>query len=314
MVKSLDNSFSLQGSVLTAAAKGGAGALVNISAPELEITSGTGPASSGSIAVSGSVLQSWNSSQLILGGSAANGGSDVTVSASGVTIDGGVQLSADQILIVAQQSIDLKSGASVSSTSGKAGTVLASLPALEQLTLTDSGGNALPQAGLLGVSDLELPVVARSGSVAGASITLEAGSHLNSGGALALDAPGTIAIAAGTVGGKGASWSLSSDSVSFLGSSASNDSLNVNSGVLAELQQAGAARISSQGAIDIFAPVTLGAAAAGSAPTLNALTLLGTAINNQSGGNTVLGASTLTLGGIDAGAAALPVEGSGGLT
>ena len=314
VVKSLDNSFSLQGSVLTAAAKGGAGALVNISAPELEITSGTGPASSGSIAVSGSVLQSWNSSQLILGGSAANGGSDVTVSASGVTIDGGVQLSADQILIVAQQSIDLKSGASVSSTSGKAGTVLASLPALEQLTLTDSGGNALPQAGLLGVSDLELPVVARSGSVAGASITLEAGSHLNSGGALALDAPGTIAIAAGTVGGKGASWSLSSDSVSFLGSSASNDSLNVNSGVLAELQQAGAARISSQGAIDIFAPVTLGAAAAGSAPTLNALTLLGTAINNQSGGNTVLGASTLTLGGIDAGAAALPVEGSGGLT
>ncbi len=60
------SSLSLEGkgNVLTAAATGGAGALVNISAPNLEITTAQGVAGQAPSAVSGAALQSLNASQL----------------------------------------------------------------------------------------------------------------------------------------------------------------------------------------------------------------------------------------------------------
>jgi len=330
VLQSLNNSFSLQGKVLAAAAPGGSGATVNISAPELEITAGDQAATAGSIAVSGSVLQSWNAGQLILGGRALGGTAAtvaddsapdayVQVTAGKVTVDAGVALSADQILVVAQLGIDVKSGASLSSTSGKAGTPLKTLPAEETLgltnssTLTDAANSPLlPDAALLAVSDLALPVVARSGTLTGAIITMEPGSTVQSGGALAVDAPGSVLLS-GALNGKGASWSLSSGSVGFLGAAGSSDSLNIDSGLLTSLQQAGAVRIASQGAIDVYAPVTLGAAAAGAEPTLNTLTLLGTTLANQAAGDSVFGARTLTLGGVNTAPAATGA-GSGNLT
>jgi hypothetical protein len=329
VAQSLNNSFNLEGSVLTAAATGGRGALVNISAPDLEITAGDSAAGAGNIAVSGSVLQSWNASSLTLGGiaaapissaatsSLAGSGTvetaSVAVTASSVTVDAGVDLTANQILLVAQQSIDVKSGASLSSTSGHAGKALTTLPELEDITLTNAAGTSLPQAGLLAVSDLALPVVTRAGSVTGATITLAAGSTLNSGGALAVDAPGSITLA-GTIKAKGASWSLGSDSVAFVGAGTSADSLTVGSATAADLQQAGAARISSQGAIDLLVPVSLGATSVNAAPTLSSLTLLGTAINNQSAGNSIFGGTTLTLEGANSSAGAAPTLGSGSLS
>jgi hypothetical protein len=329
VVQSLDNSFDLQGSVLTAAATGGRGALVNISAPDLEVTAGDAAAATGNIAVSGAVLQSWNASSLTIGGAAGTATSSATgsgttgsssavetaavaVTANNVTIDSGVDLTADQILLVAQQTIDVKSGASLSSTSGQTGKALTTLPALEEITLTNAAGTSLPQAGLVAVSDLALPVVTRQGSVAGATVTLEAGSTLSSGGALAVDAPGTISLA-GTLTAKGASWSLSSDSVAFVGAGTSTDTLDITSAVAADLQQAGAARISSQGAIDLLVPVSLGATSVTAAPTLSSLTLLGASINNESAGNSVFGGASLTLEGVSNAAGAAATLGSGNL-
>jgi len=304
------NSLDLQGSVLTGAAGGGRGALVNISAPDLEITSGNESSSTGSITVSGMVLQSWNASSLTLGGTAtaaapsstgttSTAGTHIAVAASSVTVDSGVQLTADQIEIVALQSIDVQSGAALMSTSGKNGTVLSTPPAMNTVQLTDTtaAANPLPQAALLAVSDLSLPVVTRSAlnGAAGATLTVAQGAQLSSGGALAIDAPGDITLA-GTLSGKGASWSLSSSSVAFVGSGTSTDSLNINSGVLSALQQAGAVRIASQGSLDIDSPVSLGVVAGGN-PTLNSLTLIGNSINNQSSGNSVFAAASVTLGG-----------------
>ena len=307
------NSLDLQGSVLTAAASGGRGALVNLSAPDLEITSG-GAGAAGSITVSGSVLQSWDASSLTLGGSSTpvtatttgtttTNTSSIAVAANNVTVDSGVQLSADQIVVVAQQSIDVQAGASLMSTSGKNGTVLTTLPAVDAVTLTDSSAaaNPLPQAALLAVSDLYLPVVSRttSNAVAGATVTVQQGATLSSGGALAFDAPGDIALD-GTLKGKGASWSLSSGSVAFVGSGTSADTLNIDSSLVAALQQAGAVRIASQGDIDIDSSVSLGVNAAGTAPTLNSLTLIANSIDNQAGGNSVFGGASLSLGGVTA--------------
>jgi len=322
----ITNSLDLQGSVLTAAASGGRGATVNISAPDLEITGGTGTAAAGSIAVSGSVLQGWGASSLTLGGiatptttiTAAGTSTSVTtgtvaVAADSVTVDSGVQLSADQILLVAQQAIDVNSGASLASTSGKNGTVVKPNPSLVTLSLTDADGNALPQGALLGVSDLGLPVVARSGSVTGASIAVESGATIASGGALAFDAPGAVTLA-GTLNGKGASWSLSSDSIAFVGATPSSDSLNIGANVLAALQQAAAVRVASAGNIDIFSPVALGASSASAAPGLNALSLIATAVNNEAVGNSLFGAENLSIAGNGTTPGAAPAAGTGTLS
>ena len=229
LTPSLANALDLQGSVLTQAASGGRGALVNISAPDLTV-SGSGPASTGSgVTVLASVLQGWDASLLTLGGTASTvltgtGSNTVTstniaVAANSVTIGPGVSLSADQIEVVAQQSIDIQAGSTLASTSGASGRALKTLPSLQITTLTDTSGNALPQGALLAVSDVNLPVVgqivngmpvvgrAPLSGVTGATITLDG--TLKSGGALALDAPGNIGVT-GTISGRGASWSLSS--------------------------------------------------------------------------------------------------------
>jgi len=326
----LSNSLNLQGSVLTAAATGGRGAQVNISAPDLEIVSGSETGSAGSISVSGTVLQSWNAGSLTLGGSSAattttnasgvvsdTGGVTIAVAANSVTVDSGVSLTADQIELVAQDSIDIKPGASLFSTSGKSGTVLTTLPTLQTVTLTDADGNALPQGALLAVSDLYLPLVSRTASngAAGATIEIESGASLKSGGALAVDAPDDVSIADNTLKGKGASWSLSSSSVAFVGSGTSADTLNIDSSLLAALQQAGAVRIASAGDIDIMAPVSLGASAVGATPTLGSLTLVGNSINNEAGGDSVFGAAALTLEGNSATSPTTPAStGSGSLS
>jgi filamentous hemagglutinin len=301
----LGNSLSLQGSVQTAAATGGRGALINISAPNLEVTANGTASTPDFVAVSGSVLQSWNASALTLGG--ATDGSNVSVAANGVVVDSGVSLTADQIFVVALDSIDLKGA--LASTSGANGTTVAILPPTEPLTLSN------PSAALVAVSDVGLPVVMRSGSGAGASIALESGSSLSSGGALAVDAPGSVLLN-GAISGKGASWSLASNSVAFVGSGTSPDTLNIDSSLLASLQAAGAVRISSQGNIDLYAPVTLGASAA--SPTLSSLTLVGAQINNTIAADSVFGAANLTLGGLSPAAggptAAAPAAGSGTLS
>ena len=316
VLAALDNSLDLEGKVLTAAAKGGSGALVNISAPELEVTAG-GAGSSG-ITVSGSVLQSWNAASLTLGGETAANGTSIAVTANTVTVDTGVNLSADQITLVAQQGIEVQSGATLASTSGAAGTTLKTPPTAATITLTDASGNSLPEAALLSVSDVSLAEVSRTGSTpsGGATITLDSGSTLKSGGALALDTPGTITATGANLDGNGASWSLSSSEVAFgypgTGAPAgSTPTLNIDSGLLASLQQAGSVRIASAGDIDLYTPVTLGATSATSAPTLSSLTLIGSSITSEAGsGNAVFGADTLILQGVSPTAAGAPTAGT----
>lgn len=305
------NLLDLQGNVLTAAASGGRGAEINIDAPELTVTAGSATTNPGALEVSATVLQSWNASSLTLGGAATtstqttSSGStlsttSIAVGATSVTVDSGVQLTADQIELVAQQSIDVQAGASLMSTSGKSGTPLAALPALENVQLTDTtaAANPLPQAALLALSDLALPVVTRSAGSsgsAGASINVAPGATLASGGALAFDAPGEITLA-GTLKGKGASWSLSSGSVAFVGSGTSPDTLDINSSLQSALEQASALRIASQGDIDIGGSVSLGVSASGT-PSLNSLTLIANSIDNLAGGTSTFGATSIVLGG-----------------
>jgi filamentous hemagglutinin len=299
-------SLSLQGTVETTAAAGGRGAQINISAPDLELSANGTASAPGTVGVAATVLQSWNPSEITLGGTTATDGSTATVAADHVTVDAGVNLTADQIFLMAHDGVDVHSGAALASTSGQNGKTLGTAPGAQPLTLSDSG------AAFLAVSDLDLPLIARSGAAGSGTLTLDPGSSLSSGGALVLDAPGSV-VAAGALHGTGATWSLGSDSIAFIGSTGAHpDTLDIDSGLLQSLESAGALRLASQSSIDLLAPVTIGVSASGS-PTLGGLTLIANSIDNQGGVTATLGGASLSLGGATA-AGGTSVVGTGTLT
>jgi hypothetical protein len=302
------NSLSFLGNVQgNLAGSTGLGSQIDISAPQLEVTGTTSNAAAGVVTIAGSVIQSWNAGQLVLGGhpttepiilsdGSVSTGTSIGVTAATVTVDSGAQISANQVILVANQSIELEPGSGVLSTSGLAGGKAPSqLPANDTLTLNSPNAAG---AALLAVSDLSLPIVQRSSdAMGGATIAVDGGARVASLGALSLDGPGGIGLA-GTLSGHGASWSLASDSIGFVGGGTAADTLQINTTVQSEMQGAAAIRIASNDAIDLYAPVQLGAASLSSTPTLDALTLSGNAIvNHGTAGGSVFGASILTIEG-----------------
>jgi filamentous hemagglutinin len=311
-------SLDVEGSVLSSAASGGRAAPIDVSATNLVITGDTRTAlPAGSVGLSADVAQSWQAGSLVLGGHLSADGTSIQVASDSVTIGSGASLTADQLMIVAGTSIDVQSGAHLASTSGAGGgRAPSTLPTATPISLS---GPSSAGAALLAVSDESLPIAVRSSgggsaSTGGATLTVEAGSVLSSQGALSLDAPGTVDIS-GTINGKGASWSLASNSIAFVGKGASTDTLQINASLLGNLQQAGAVRLASAGSIDVLSPVSLGATSSAGAPTLSSLTLIGSSLNNTAG-DSVFGAKTLTLQGLADGTpnAASATGGSGNLT
>lgn len=301
-----------QSIVKSAAAKGGRGAEIDISATNLDFVGNSGTTvPDGHVSVLASLVQSWTPGDLVLGGHPAADGSIGVVSNS-VTFGAGAALSADQIIVVAGQAIDVQKGASLTSSSGADGTApAAAVPTTESVKLT---GSLASGAALLAVSDLSLPTPVRPAPDqsatpgAGASLTLESGSKLSSLGAISVDAPNSVQLA-GSINGKGASWSLGSNSIVFVGSAASTDTLQIGTAALSELQQASAVRLASGSSIDLMAPVTLGTSSPMAAPVFNALTLIAAQLNNQAHADSVFGAKTVTLQGLTSATLSAPNAG-----
>lgn len=287
------NSLIANGTVNSAAGTNGTSATIEISASDLTVTGSGSAAVNGGVSISAAVLQSWNPGDLLLGGILSSDGSTIDVVANTVTIGKGAQLSAGQILAVANTGIDVQSGATLASTSGASGKALAQLPSSQSYNLTSG-------AALLAVSDSGLPVAVRAGtSSSNATIDIETGATLSTRGAVALDSPGTVTIA-GNITAPGASWSLASSSIAFVSSlSSSGDSLQISPSVLAEMQAAGAVALTSAGAVDLQTAVNLGATSASSSLALSSLTITAASLdNNCAGCASVFGAKTLTLNGI----------------
>ena len=311
--------FDAAGNVLSAAASGGQAASIDLSASNLELTGNSNTTvAAGTVSLSAALVQSWDPGLLTIGGHPNSDGT-LTVESNSVTIGSGASLAADQIVIVAGQSIDVQSGAFLASSSGAAGGAAPkNLPAGSSISLT---GALAPGAAWLAVSDLSLPTPVRPAApdvtpVSAGTLTLEAGSTLSSQGALALDAPGTVNVA-GTINGKGANWWLGSSSIAFAGpASSSSDTLQIGSPLLTQLRQAGAVTLSSLGSIDLLTSVSLGAKTSSSTPTLSSLTLIGTELNNLASADSTFGAKTLSLQGPAASIdpVALGSEGTGTLS
>ncbi len=304
----VDSSLSVLGNVNASAGSGGTAGTIDIYTPgPSNITVAAAPPASGGnggVWVDSSAVQNWDAGDLILGGELSADGSSIAVTASSLTFGPGT-LSADQILAVADQLIEVQSGAVVESTSSVTGIAPKTLPADQPMSLTTSGGASDSDAALLAVSDTSLPIAVRGvpGS-GGGMVQIDEGATLGTLGAVSLDAPGSVTVN-GHINAPGASWSLSSSSIGFVGSggSGTGDMLQIGSTLLADLQAAGAVRLASAGSIDLWTPVSLGATETSSTPTLQSLTLSASEIDNETSGSSVFGAQTLTLEGNGTGAA-----------
>lgn len=310
------SSLKALGKVNSAAAKDGSAATIEISSSDLTVTASDAQVASTGVSIGASVINSWAAGDLILGGQLSADGKSLAVTANNLTIGTGAQFSAGRVIAVADQSIEVQSGATVASTSGVSGTAPKTLPKDAPLTLKTADGSAIDSgAALLAVSDTGLPIavrVADGGTVSpvtgGATVTVDAGATLSSRGAVALDAPQSVVVN-GTLNGPGASWSLASNSIGFVGdNSTSTETLQINSALLAQMQTAGALRLASADAINLDTAVTLNPS------TLGSLHMIGNSINNVAGGNSVLGAQTVTLEGSSTTTPAAPAGGTGTLT
>jgi filamentous hemagglutinin len=308
------DSLEVAGQVLTKAASGGLAAPIDISANDLVIGTPSGSVPSDAVFISGSVLSGWQPGSLVLGGTMTSDlagtatptatASAIDVVANTVTVGSGTTLTAGQIVIVANQSIDVQNGASLQSTSAATSIAPALPPTLQSVTLSGSNGAG---AGFLAVSDLNWLIPLRTGgtSAAGAAtVAIDAGGSIASRGSLSIDGIGGVTLN-GTVAGPGAEWSLGSSSIAFAPAGASTDAMSIGSGLLAQLGAAGAVRLASTGSIDLLMPVSLGVGASGT-PTLTSLTLEASSLNNLTGADGNAGATTTRLG-----AHTLVLEGSG---
>jgi filamentous hemagglutinin family protein len=285
------SSLDIAGQVRTAAASGGLPATVEISANDLVIGNPTGPVPADAVSIPGSVLASWKPGSLLLGGTTSTDGDTINVLASSITVGSGTKLIADEIVLVADQLIDVQAGATLLTTSAAQGAALPALPVPKPVRLATSDGGG---AGILAVSDRNWLIPASGTSAA--TVTVDSGASLGSRGSLSLDAAGGVRLD-GTLDAPGAEWSLGSSSIAFVPSGSHADSLSIGPGLLSQLEGASAVRLASTGSIDLLTPVALGVDSHGSA-TLNSLTLVAASLNNQAGaGTTQFGARTLTLAG-----------------
>ncbi len=312
------SSLFLGGTVLTSPGDStGLGAVVDISAPSLEITGdqSSGGVAAGAVGVSASAVSSWQAGTLLLGGHLSSDGTGIDVNSDTVTVDSGAQLEAGQVILVANQQIDLKSGATVlSSSAASGGKAPAQLPVEADLTLnsTSSANEAL-----LAVSDLGLPVVTQRTPATGTSVTtllgginIESGATLASRGAISIDAPGTVSLD-GNLKGDGASWSLASSSIGF-GAGATPESMQLTQQTIQALQGAGAIRLASLGSIDLNTAVQLGSRSQSGTPSISAITLSASSLTNTGGADgSSFTASRITLQSPTDFASANPVTGSG---
>jgi hypothetical protein len=313
---SVGNALDAAGNVLTAAASGGLAAPIAISANDLFVGTSTDPVPSGAVSILASVLEGWQPGSLLLGGTFTDA-KTIDVAANSVTLGTGTTLTAGQIVLVAGQSIDVQSGATVQSTSAMTGTAPTALPLEQSITLSGVGGT---NAGFLAVSDRNwlTPLRTASASSAGAAtVAIDTGASIASRGSLSIDGIGGVTLA-GSLTGPGAEWSLGSSSIAFVPTGMQADSLSIDPRLVVQLGTANAVRLASTGSIDLLTPVTLGVSEIGS-PTLRSLTLVASSLNNlnttgsTAGAPTRFGAQTLVLEG--SGASASPgVAGPAGTT
>jgi filamentous hemagglutinin len=238
-----ERSFDLRGRVLTQANAMGAGAAIDLAAPDLVLRAADAPAVAGAVNVDVSLLERWNAASLLLGGSRSGDGRTIDVVSDTLTFGAGARIAGTEIIGVANDAVRLDAGSSLSSNGDAAARAFAERAPL-LLAGADSG------AAIVGVSSARALYVERgAGTVTEGRIETDAGSRVASSGSLLLDGPGAVSLG-GELYGQGATWALGSANVRFREHPAGADpalsgGLHLDDALLANLNQAARLRLSA---------------------------------------------------------------------
>jgi filamentous hemagglutinin len=307
---SVATSLVANGKVLTTPATGGLAGEVDLSATQLEITAGSQPpAASGAVQVSTGEIEGWSVGRLLLGGATQADGS-IEVSATTVTVDSGVSLTANEVILVAGQTISVASGATVASTSAAGGAAPSTPLDAQNVQLT--GANAAGAA-FVAVSDRDLLLPTRPNAPAtAATIDIASGASLASRGAITVDGLGAVALD-GSLQANGTRIALGAGEISFAaGVQAPANGLSISTALAAELENAASLRLASGSSIEFGDTFSLTLSPATPPPGGSALTISAATLSLAPGVAVNLTAPTVTLESPGAESAA-PVAGTGTL-
>jgi filamentous hemagglutinin family protein len=283
---------TLGGSIRGAAAAGGIGASVDISASALEVAHGAATPTPGVVTLLDTDLEALAVQSLVLGGVRDASGRSLTARAATVSVDSGAILSAPQLVLIATDAVSVASGAQLGTGPSVA------TPAGAAPTLALAG----PAAALVVDARRGVVVDATAAASPGATLTVAAGATVGAGGTLAL-VGGDQSLVAGTLDVRGGDLSLAFTN------------LAVDAAGPAAAGRIGADRIAATGAdrVAFSVPGTLSLAgdvtlAAGS------LSLVAGRVAATDAGATTLRAARIDLGGAGTPGGPAPASGSGTLT
>lgn len=248
--------FNLGGNVKSDAARGGRGASIDISAPNLFIAGASAAAPEGAVRVDAALLQGWHAESLLLGGK--RDGNEITVSAEEVTLGAGAELHGPELVAVALDELSFEAGSAFTSE----GTLPPAIDEDENTGLhfgADSAGAAIVMLSGLRESAITRAATAQAPAEeppAGASVSVTAGARLGSRGSLLIDGPRRVGLD-GSIDGLGASWSLGSSTITF-GGEQLDSGLTLGNAMQNSLQQARNLRLTAQQGFDFADSVVLG--------------------------------------------------------
>jgi filamentous hemagglutinin len=281
----VSQSLNALGTVLSAGGTGGNSALIEISAPSLDVVAPATAPTAGVVQIGTDVLQSWDPSHLVLGGALSADGSTLTVTANSVTFGNGASLNLNDVTVVAGGNITLDSGAHLSAP------VVTQSSVIQPTTIALTGTGAASAAYLEISNDSDVAPV-RTAAVAQAVpgiLDLNAGSSLTSNGAVVMNAPGGGHLD-GALSGTGTEWSIGADNIDFATASSGVGSYTITPAVQSELQNGSALRLSGA-SIAFDESVSLGTTG-----SLQSITLdTGELLNRVANGASSFAATSITL-------------------
>ena len=197
------NNTTWTGAIGLSAASSGRAGIADISAPQIEVVSDPGQGTGNAIQLVANNLIALGADSLLLGGlrDTGNGSTHLTVGASNVTIGSNAQLSGPEVILVANDSINLDSGASLQSSG-----TLGSSP--QNLTLDGSGA-------LLRVSSSGPVSVTRANTSTTGTLDVATGATVTASGSAYLDATGGVTLAGQLTMAPGSALGLGAPGISI---------------------------------------------------------------------------------------------------
>ncbi|MGD0958423.1 MAG: hypothetical protein ABSB19_01310, partial [Methylomonas sp.] len=253
--------LNFDANISAAAANGGLGGQMDISATNINIVNQPGAAANGGVTLTASSLNSLsplnskNSSgvdSILIGGlrTRSSSGAALSVSAQTVNVGAGVSLSGLEIILAATDSVNVASGASINASG--------SLSRTDSILTVSNANGASADGALLRVSGAgQAEVIRDSASVDGlnGALNVAAGASLSASGSMLLDATGPSSMQ-GAIQMSGGALTLNGGLITLGGAAAANAGLQLSDSTLSGLNVKNMI-LDSSGAINIASALNL---------------------------------------------------------